>query len=180
MRPTGSAALEVRPDPRLDAGVVRGGASSPGRLVEQVEGRHLATVAGTRTLARGLALRLTAIAIGMVGGIGWLVVFDDGDGSLRDVSGWSEGLAAGRTLSPAERAASADCVSVAQWKRDHDGYPPPFLLVKPVDGGPAARLPFEQAWELATVGAVWTHAACARPTLARPLARSHGSAREGR
>src|SRR5262245_43792817 len=113
-----------------------------------------------RALSRSLGLRLAAIGIGIVGGMAWIIVVDDGTGDVRDTSDSQIHSDGGRTLTDAERSANADCVSVARWKRRHDGFPPPYLLVKPVEGGPATRLPFGEGWRRASLGEVWTHGAC--------------------
>jgi hypothetical protein len=115
-----------------------------------------------RALSRGVGYRLAAVGVGVVGGLVWILLAGD-DHTLRDVSDSPGAQDRGRSLTPAERDASADCVSVRHWKHDHDGYPPPYLLVKPVGGGPAERLPFDEAWALAESGEVWTHRACAAP-----------------
>ena len=113
-----------------------------------------------RALSRSLGLRLAAIGIGIVGGMAWIIVDNDGSGDVRDTADSQTQSDSGRTLTDAERAANADCVPVARWKRHHDGFPPPYLLVKPVDGRPATRLPFDAGWRRASLGEVWTHGAC--------------------
>jgi hypothetical protein len=111
-------------------------------------------------LSRGLAFRLAAVSVGVVGGVVWILVADGGSDGVRGMSGSVPSVDSGRTLTAAERAANADCVSVARWKRHHDGYPPPYLLVKPVGGGPIERIPFDEGWRAAKAGEVWTHGAC--------------------
>jgi hypothetical protein len=113
-----------------------------------------------RTLSRSLAFRLAAVGVGVVGGVVWILVDGDGSDGVRDTSGSSTQVDRGRSLTAAERSANRDCVSIARWKRHHDGYPPPYLLVKPVGGGPVARLPFATGWRQARAGEVWTHGAC--------------------
>ena len=114
-----------------------------------------------RALSRSLGFRLAAVAIGIISGMTWVIVNDDGLSDVRGTADSQTRLDIGRTLTDAERAANADCVSVARWKRHHHGFPPPYLLVKPVDGSPATRLPFGEGWRRASAGEVWTHGACA-------------------
>jgi hypothetical protein len=113
-----------------------------------------------RALSRSLGFRLAALGVGIVGGMVWIIVDDDGTSDVRGASDSQTQSDRGRILTDAERAANADCVSVARWKRQHHGFPPPYLLVKPVGGGPVTRLPFGEGWRRASTGEVWTHGGC--------------------
>lgn len=64
-----------------------------------------------------------------------------------------------RTLTPAERAATDDCVPMAGFKHRHDGYPPPYVVVKPAAGGPARVVAWER-YEQIPAGRVWLRRAC--------------------
>jgi hypothetical protein len=74
-----------------------------------------------RALSRSLVYRLAAVGVGVVGGLVWIVLADD-DHTLRDVADSPAAQDRGRSLTPAEREASADCVSIAHWRRDHAGF----------------------------------------------------------
>ena len=67
-----------------------------------------------RALSRSLGFRLAAIGIGVVGGIAWIIVVDDGASDVRGTADSQIQSDSGRTLTDAERSASADCVSVAR------------------------------------------------------------------